>query len=225
MITHPTTNSTTRRVTAVSTTMAIALALLVTSCSGGSSSGSGSSGGVTPDGLGSGGTAPAASVLTEGTLPRSGEMTGDLPTAPDLTTAATPTAPTSSSTTTTRAEAPPCMAFTLNAALFKSGSADLSPESGAALDELAQRLGGQQGALHIVGFTDPRRTDFVGGNEGLSLARAQAVQGALVDRGVHLAETADVEGRGTRELIDRGTTPEALARNRRVEVTVICPTS
>lgn len=56
-------------------------------------------------------------------------------------------------------------------------------------------------------------------NETLSVRRAQAVVDALVASGV-AADRLIVDGRGEKEPADPGTTPEALAKNRRVHFIV-----
>jgi outer membrane protein OmpA-like peptidoglycan-associated protein len=99
---------------------------------------------------------------------------------------------------------------------FDGGSADLRPDSAPVLEELRDIL--QRCAslrFEIAGHTDDR-----GGtrdNLALSQHRAEAVMEYLVQHGVSLRRLT-VRGYGEGQPVVRGTTPEARARNRRIEV-------
>jgi outer membrane protein OmpA-like peptidoglycan-associated protein len=163
--------------------------------------------------------AASAPPATEGhSLPTSPPLTGQLPAIgvlleilPRADTLGTPVTPTAG---------PPCLGFTVTAALFDDNSPTLRADSGAALDEVAQQLEAVGGAISIIGYTDTQATTFPGGNQALSEDRARSVRDALASRGV--TDIVDVEGRGAAEPIDLGTTQAAYSRNRRVEVTVDC---
>lgn len=113
----------------------------------------------------------------------------------------------------------PCVELTLAGPLFEPASAELTAESGRALDDLANRILPTTGAVLIAGHTDRRPT--TGGNQLLSELRARAVEGALIERGV-AAERITSVGHGDTRPVDLGDTDDAHAHNRRVEVTVEC---
>jgi outer membrane protein OmpA-like peptidoglycan-associated protein len=99
---------------------------------------------------------------------------------------------------------------------FDGGSADLRPDSAPVLEELRDIL--QRCAslrFEIAGHTDDR-----GGtrdNLALSQRRAEAVMEYLVQHGVALRRLT-ARGYGEERPVVRGTTPDARARNRRIEV-------
>ena len=101
--------------------------------------------------------------------------------------------------------------------LFDVDSADLGPQSDAALTAAAQQVGAYDGGtLWVVGHTDDVADEAY--NQGLSERRAQAV----ADRLRSLADLGglevSVQGRGESEPAASGTSAEARAANRRVEL-------
>ena len=100
---------------------------------------------------------------------------------------------------------------------FDTGKADLKPESGAALTEIARMLK-QDPALKIwvVGHTD--NVGALPGNIALSLARAESVVKELTaGQGVDAAQLA-AQGVGSLSPVGSNTTEEGRALNRRVEL-------
>ena len=111
--------------------------------------------------------------------------------------------------------------------LFPSGSADLSPQGQETLKRLAQTLAGItpkipasiNWILEVDGYTDKRpiATRHFPSNWELSSARAAAVVKFLIASGIppeHLSAT----GFGEYQPIDASETPEAYAKNRRIEL-------
>lgn len=105
-----------------------------------------------------------------------------------------------------------------NSILFQSGAAVITADSEAALDELALDLAACPDAIvHIEGHTDADGDE--GLNMALSVARAEAVVNALVERGVAPARLYAV---GYGETMPVGDNETALGKrlNRRIVVTV-----
>jgi chemotaxis protein MotB len=111
--------------------------------------------------------------------------------------------------------------------LFPAGQANLRPEAAGELDRIASALlelakqipPDIPWIMRVDGHTDSRpiATSQFPSNWALSAARAIAVVQALVARGVpaqHLAAT----GFGEFQPLDLGTTEDAFARNRRIEL-------
>ena len=73
-------------------------------------------------------------------------------------------------------------------------------------------------AITVSGHTDARGTELY--NKRLSERRAQAVADYLIEAGL-TRDLFSVEGLGKSQLIDPGTTEEAHARNRRVELGIV----
>lgn len=101
---------------------------------------------------------------------------------------------------------------------FLSGSADLDGDNRRLLDTLsAVALRCRAFRIEIAGHTDisgsPQR------NQGLSEARAATVRGYLIDKGV-AGDALSATGHGSTRPLDLARTPEADARNRRIEFTV-----
>ncbi len=109
--------------------------------------------------------------------------------------------------------------------LFEFGVATLredDPTTAATLDEVVPVLNDTGRPIEIVGHTDAVGGDEA--NDALSLARARAVEAALVARG--LTVPVEVVGMGERqpvapnETIEGADDPSGRARNRRVEIVI-----
>jgi outer membrane protein OmpA-like peptidoglycan-associated protein len=97
---------------------------------------------------------------------------------------------------------------------FATGRADIAAASGPLLDKLADAAKNCPGNLRVEGHTDN-----VGGadaNRQLSLARADAVKAALVQRGLNPARV-DTAGFGADRPVGDNTSAEGRAQNRRIE--------
>jgi len=103
--------------------------------------------------------------------------------------------------------------------LFPSGGTTLSPSARQALGQVADALVAQpsESKILIEGHTDDRGTDT--SNQQLSQARADAVRGFLIERGLP-SERVDAVGKGEASPIAGNDTSEGRATNRRVEVVV-----
>lgn len=107
---------------------------------------------------------------------------------------------------------------TLGDVLFEFGKANLLPTAGQRLDQLADFLRQYPDRKLIVeGHTDSVGSDAA--NQALSERRAQAVQQALLMRGVDAARIT-VRGYGKSYPVASNATPEGRALNRRVEVVI-----
>lgn len=105
-----------------------------------------------------------------------------------------------------------------NAILFRSGAAILAPEGLPTLDAIAATLARcPQAAINIEGHTDSDGDASL--NMALSVARADAVANALVERGV-AAERLYVLGFGEAQPIADNATAVGKAQNRRIVVSV-----
>lgn len=103
--------------------------------------------------------------------------------------------------------------------LFAVDSSDLSPEASTMLDRAAKQLNGYTGGqVAIVGHTDHVADDAY--NQALSERRAASVHAALGERIDMARFEVSVEGRGETEPRVEGTSEEAKAANRRVEITI-----
>ena len=98
---------------------------------------------------------------------------------------------------------------------FKSGSAELTPDSYATLDSVVAGLKGNPTAeIEIRGYTDSRgRTST---NQELSQRRAMSVLKFLVDAGVERKRLSAV-GYGENDPIASNATADGRAKNRRIE--------
>jgi len=111
--------------------------------------------------------------------------------------------------------------------LFPSGSATLTPEGLAAMDQLASAVLELQSqipteidwALQIDGHTDARPIQNAPfpSNWELSTARAASVVKYLISKGVPATRLV-AAGHGEFQPIDLGTSEEAFQRNRRIEI-------
>ncbi|QQR88763.1 MAG: OmpA family protein [Myxococcales bacterium] len=109
---------------------------------------------------------------------------------------------------------------TLQGIRFKTGEAELLPESEKVLSEVVAvlKVNPQLGRLRIEGHADDRGE--VPFNLELSEKRAKSVQDWLVGRGVE-TERLDVRGYGESQPIQDNTTPEGRFANRRVEFRIL----
>ncbi len=99
---------------------------------------------------------------------------------------------------------------------FASGSAEIRPALGSALDALAPALAAETGvAVRVVGHTDSQGSEMV--NLRLSIARAEAVVAWLRERGIALDRLA-ADGRGEADPLTSNATEEGRVRNRRIEL-------
>lgn len=99
---------------------------------------------------------------------------------------------------------------------FAVYSAVLDPRAQALLQAASERiLATPERMVLLRGHSDQRGDDT--NNDQLSLQRANAVREFLVSAGIPRARIA-VEGVGARQPLDPADTPDARARNRRVEI-------
>ncbi|MGA8278368.1 MAG: peptidoglycan -binding protein [Rhodanobacteraceae bacterium] len=111
--------------------------------------------------------------------------------------------------------------------LFDSGSADLGPTASGQLDALAGTVkevaaempSSIDWVLRVDGHTDrrPIHTERFPSNWELSTARAVAIVKYLVVQGIP-ANRLSANGFGQFQPLDRADTPEAYAKNRRIEI-------
>lgn len=112
------------------------------------------------------------------------------------------------------------------AALFESGSAELTPLARARLDEILSEVR-NKGNLRIAvtGHTDNRRLQretrrLFRDNRSLSLARALAVAKYIKDTAGVSADRLAAEGKGERSPVASNATEAGRAANRRVEIRI-----
>src|SRR3984893_13204184 len=111
-------------------------------------------------------------------------------------------------------------------ALFESGKDDLLPNSRARLEAIAANLQGKHGLrLLVIGHADSQRPSAATrkqfrDNQGLSEARAFQVARYLRARLDLPPEALTVRGEGDQKPVADNTTPEGMAKNRRVELQV-----
>jgi OmpA-OmpF porin, OOP family len=104
--------------------------------------------------------------------------------------------------------------------LFDTGKAELKPESGPALSEIAKLLKGNPALkVYVVGHTD--MTADLATNVKLSQARAQSVVNALVSQHGVAAARLIPYGAGPYAPVATNKTEEGRAKNRRVELVEI----
>ena len=102
---------------------------------------------------------------------------------------------------------------------FDTGKADISPDSKAIIDEIAQVLNDEPDLkLRIEGHTDNVGADQA--NMTLSESRARAVAKALVQKGIEAGRLVPI-GKGETQPIGDNATEEGRAKNRRVELVKI----
>jgi OmpA-OmpF porin, OOP family len=101
---------------------------------------------------------------------------------------------------------------------FTSGGATIAPDSMVLIDALATELKACAGtSVEVAGHTDASGGDAP--NQRLSEARANAVTQALVEKGVP-TDRITPKGYGETAPLDPAGTPEAYAKNRRIEFKV-----
>jgi outer membrane protein OmpA-like peptidoglycan-associated protein len=104
----------------------------------------------------------------------------------------------------------------LPSAHFKAGQTDFDPADAARIEQIASILKNRPEVQVLVqAYTDSRGSEPR--NLELSTERANAVQQALISRGVDAARIR-AEGRGEAEPIATNETAEGRERNRRVEI-------
>ena len=100
--------------------------------------------------------------------------------------------------------------------LFTSGSDQIKPESFGVLKQVAEALQQEPTLnLKIIGHTDADGND--GQNMTLSEKRATSVKNALITQFKIEGNRLQTEGKGETEPVDKNTTTEGKANNRRVE--------
>lgn len=111
----------------------------------------------------------------------------------------------------------------LDRILFKSGSAEILPEGRLVLDKVAAALNAGTEAIRVEGHTDhvpigARLQVRYPTNWELSTARASSVVRYFVDRNQVAPERLEAVGFSKYRPVTWETSPEALQRNRRVEI-------
>ena len=105
---------------------------------------------------------------------------------------------------------------TLHGILFDTAKADIQPESGTVLDEVARMMSGNSDLkFRIDGHTD--NVGSPASNLTLSRSRAAAVKAALVSRGV-AATRLTSEGFGDTKAVADNNSEAGRSQNRRVEL-------
>jgi len=180
---------------------------------------------------GRGGDSEAASTPSEDDQPADVDLPAapaedpNLPTLPESssdTVEVEPTTTTAAPTTTTTIP-PPVVPSDV---LFDTGSADLKPEAGPYLDELATDIRDRHpdASLRFIGHTDSRGTEA--SNQDLSQRRAEAVLLWFAANGGFDPASMSASGAGESELLtpdvdSQGRFDEAAgAQNRRVEIEI-----
>ena len=104
-------------------------------------------------------------------------------------------------------------------AFFDFAKSALKPEAAAKLADLVDKTKGVSLEVIIaVGHTDIIGNDAL--NQKLSIARAEAVKGFLVSKGIE-KNRVYTEGKGSKQPVADNKTAEGRAKNRRVEVEVV----
>ena len=99
---------------------------------------------------------------------------------------------------------------------FNTGTADLTTQSRASLNDVRQKIKGFPAAqVTVIGHTD--RVGTSEANDALSLKRAAAIRDMLVQIGIP-KDAIEVVGRGEREPLVQTADGKSEERNRRVEI-------
>jgi chemotaxis protein MotB len=111
------------------------------------------------------------------------------------------------------------------AATFAPGSTTLTKDGLAAVDKIAAAVRGTAGVIRVEGHTDAtpltgKNKDLYQNNLNLSIARAVAVKERLVQQGRIDSSRVSVVGHGSTRPLVKGTSRDAHAKNRRVEIVV-----
>jgi outer membrane protein OmpA-like peptidoglycan-associated protein len=110
------------------------------------------------------------------------------------------------------------LVLTLDDVLFDVDASDLKPNARSTLDRLADFLDEYDDRVVLIeGHTDSTGTE--GYNVALSERRADAVRGALVDRGI-AGDRIRIAGLGESEPVVSNDTAAGRQQNRRVEVVI-----
>ncbi|MBP6563660.1 MAG: type VI secretion system protein TssL, long form [Neisseriaceae bacterium] len=106
--------------------------------------------------------------------------------------------------------------------LFESGSADVRDQYFPVLARVSQALNSVEGQVVVAGYTDDRPINSLTypSNWHLSQARADAVRTILM-KYINEGSRIRSEGRGASNPIVENSSAENLARNRRVEITLL----
>ena len=108
--------------------------------------------------------------------------------------------------------------FTFNNLTFASGSANIAGETGTEVDNIAAILKTYPDVnINVEGYTDS--SGDAAKNVTLSESRAVAVKNRLVAAGID-ASRISTKGYGAENPVASNDTPEGMAKNRRIEVTI-----
>lgn len=110
--------------------------------------------------------------------------------------------------------------------LFDKGSYELRPGAEEILSAFAEEVNKVSNDIRIDGHTDstlysPTSAGWPRDNMTLSLLRAYSVREALANRFGVAPERMSIQGFGANKPIEQGDSPEAMAKNRRVEIWVL----
>ena len=107
--------------------------------------------------------------------------------------------------------------------LFDSGQAELKTESATILHEIANNLRDLPNEIIVEGYTDSqplKANSEYSSNWELSTARAENVVRFFVHDEGFLPNRFAISGYGENRPVDPANTPEARAKNRRIEITI-----
>jgi len=108
--------------------------------------------------------------------------------------------------------------FRFNNLNFETGSARISGDTGAEVDNLAKIMAAYTDLkINVEGYTDS--TGDAGKNQQLSQARAQSVKGRLMAAGI-AGGRINTQGFGAANPVGDNATKEGRAQNRRIEITI-----
>lgn len=115
------------------------------------------------------------------------------------------------------------VAISTDAVLFQSGRAELALEGAGLLDVVAEQIRSSKFDIAVEGHTDSRpiHTNQYPSNWELSSARATTVLRYLVDRHGFDPMRLSASGFADSRPLVKGDSPEAMARNRRVEIVIL----